>query len=301
MKNKFHLLLGGLLMAMVLFLILGAAAPAPVQRNQWSTNVQGQPIIGDWTYSNSVAGSYSNFLQFSGQGITSLAPGPRQLWKLYGWGNNGPVGDSVLDWSGSSSHLSTNGGISIASDSIDLNPNGSALFTGSISNTPLTASRAVVTDANKVLTSATGTPTGSKFLRDDNTYAVPAGTGLTSSSLRTNLAVYSDGNTNLVSAGTNGVAYAASTITLNFSGAIYQILSLTNDTTFTNANQQGGSAIACKVTAPSTNVSLTFPANWSFLGNGVPATITSNKVGIISITAFGANPSDIVAVWAVQP
>jgi hypothetical protein len=40
-----------------------------------------------------------------------------------------------------------------------------------------TASRAAVIDANNHLTNAAGTPDGTKFLRDDNTYAVPPGTG----------------------------------------------------------------------------------------------------------------------------
>lgn len=40
-----------------------------------------------------------------------------------------------------------------------------------------TPSRALVLDANSQITVASGTPDGTKFLRDDNTYAVPSGSG----------------------------------------------------------------------------------------------------------------------------
>lgn len=68
-----------------------------------------------------------------------------------------------------------------------------ASFSGRITNANLTASRAVVSDSAGVLISATGTPDGTKFLRDDNTYATPAGAGTVTS---VGLAVPSNFGTN---------------------------------------------------------------------------------------------------------
>lgn len=48
---------------------------------------------------------------------------------------------------------------------------------GFLRGTNITPSRAVVNGADGILTNAAGTPDGTKFLRDDNTYAVPAGGG----------------------------------------------------------------------------------------------------------------------------
>lgn len=44
--NKTYFALGGILAALVLFLVLGAAPPAPVQRNQFTTNVPGAVVLG---------------------------------------------------------------------------------------------------------------------------------------------------------------------------------------------------------------------------------------------------------------
>lgn len=297
--RKPYFLLGGALMASLLWLVLGAAAPAPVQRNQWTTNVQGQPIIGDFAVSNGVAGSGTNFVVTTFQGFTSFAPGPRQLWKLYGWGTGGPAGDSALDWAGSSSRLATNGSIVINGHNIDLNADGAASFAAVITNTFLTASRAIVSDANKRLTSATGTPDGTKFLRDDNTYAVPAGTGLTSSLLGSNVMVLTDGNTNLISAGVSNLTWA-STVDINFNVGPYQYLIMTNDTTFTGSRLGAAKAVAIKIFAGATNYNLTFPA-WTFIGNTAPATISSNKTAVLSLTCFDGNTTNVVAAYAVQP
>jgi len=45
----------------------------------------------------------------------------------------------------------------------------------------------------------------------------------------------------------------------------------------------------------------TFNASWVFLGIGAPTAIAASKTGMLSLTAYGPNETDIVAVWAVQP
>lgn len=87
MKKFLPGLFCGLALSWLLLMLMGAAAPAPIQRNQWSTNVQGQPVIGDFTYTNAAAGT-TNFWLVNDQGINSLAPG-RSLWKGYSWFNSG--------------------------------------------------------------------------------------------------------------------------------------------------------------------------------------------------------------------
>jgi hypothetical protein len=45
----------------------------------------------------------------------------------------------------------------------------------------------------------------------------------------------------------------------------------------------------------------TFNASWIFLGAAAPVSIAANKVGVLSLTAFGAGEANIVAVYSVQP
>lgn len=104
MKKQFLLTsAGGLLAAFVFFLLMGAAAPNPVQRNLFTTNVPSASVIGGWTYSNALAGTGTNFISFTDQGVQQFAPG-RNIWKLYGWFAT----DKVFDW-GLGSILYTNG------------------------------------------------------------------------------------------------------------------------------------------------------------------------------------------------
>lgn len=105
MKTKL-IALGSILTVAVL-LILGAALPAPIQRNQFSTNVQGQPVIGTWIYSNAAGPTTgTNFFICSEQGINGYG--------LIGqtWGLVDPMivttGD-VFQWANSQGVLRTNG------------------------------------------------------------------------------------------------------------------------------------------------------------------------------------------------
>lgn len=45
----------------------------------------------------------------------------------------------------------------------------------------------------------------------------------------------------------------------------------------------------------------TFNASWVFLGAAAPVSIAANKTGILSLTCFGANETDVVAAYSVQP
>lgn len=274
--RKLYALIGATLAAIVMWFVLGAAAPAPVYRNQWSTNVPGQPVIGDFIYSNSVAGAETNFLRATSQGILSLAGGNRSLWKLYGWFGT----DKVFDWNSSQSKLLTNGAVVLLM--IDPAQTG-LLVTGAAGQTADLFSGA--NSAGGVLVS----------LRSDGR--------IYSSVLSSNLATYTDNNTNLVSASVTAISYAANTNTINFGASTlpYFTTTITNDTVFTNANQSIGKSVAIRLTGNVTNCNLSFPAAWVFLGGGVPVSIASNKVAVLSLTAFGTTPALITAVYSVQP
>jgi len=254
----------------------------------------------------------------------------------------------------------------------DILAGGNANVVGAITNAGLTASRAVVSDANKKLISATGTPDGTKFLRDDNSYAsVPSGgafyvfdstqfitnnvtnvvikafwkstnglfysssvtssvavftsvaspatnifevwsnatrifqinsnSTMQSSAVGAGLALYADANAQILGASSVALTYSANTQTVNFTSSPYQTFQMTNDTVFTNQNQAVARSVAVKMIGNNTNCALSFPSAWVFVGSTAPSSLTSNKTAILSLSAFGTDPTNIVAVYAVQP
>jgi hypothetical protein len=113
-----------------------------------------------------------------------------------------------------------------------------------------TASRALVLDANTNVTVASGTPDGTKFLRDDNTYAVPAGGGGS-----TNTPIQAAGNFFVTNQylyyalehynGSNGVT--ATALTNNWDMSLATFKNLTNaigtNRTFTISNVTAGASL----------------------------------------------------------
>lgn len=71
-------------------------AQAPIQRNNFSTNVSSTPIIGDWRYTrNDSLNLQTNDFNVNSTGITGLQNGgASSMWILYGWssGNTGSFG-----------------------------------------------------------------------------------------------------------------------------------------------------------------------------------------------------------------
>lgn len=203
----------------VMLLLLGAAPPAPIQRNIFTTNVQGAQLIGDIRSSANASfdGTITNgaltasrpvitdankklssatgtpdgtkFLRDDGTlavppglgTMTSVALGVSPLFGTNGTGTVTTSGTlsftNVFQSANTVLAGPTSGGKADptfrALVTADL-PSGIVITAGE-TNTTLTASRAVVTDANQKLATATGTPDGTKFLRDDNTYATPSG------------------------------------------------------------------------------------------------------------------------------
>lgn len=96
------------------------------------------------------------------------------------------------------------------------------------------------------------------------------------------------------------LTYAA-TVTADFMGDEYRILTLAGDVEFITSNRGDARAIAIEIIADGSNRNFTFPAGWTWLGDGEPASISANKVGVLSLTCLGANDTDVIAVYAVEP
>jgi hypothetical protein len=96
------------------------------------------------------------------------------------------------------------------------------------------------------------------------------------------------------------LTYAA-TVTADFMGDEYRILTLAGDVEFITSNRGEARSIAVEIIADGSNRNFTFPVGWTWLGDGEPASITANKVGVLSLTCLGANDSDVIAVYAVEP
>ena len=94
------------------------------------------------------------------------------------------------------------------------------------------------------------------------------------------------------------LTYAAS-VEVDFQVSTLQTLTLAGNVTFTSASLAAPYGTAVRVIADGSLRTLTFPAGWVFVGTK-PADIAANKTGILSVTAFGAADTDVVAVWAVE-
>jgi hypothetical protein len=106
MKKTVLTILASMVATTALWLVLGAALPAPIWRNNFSTNEPPYPVIGTWFYSNANTITLTtNYLGFDENGITGYMGGSAN-WSLVGWssGNN-----TVFNWNGGQSAFNTNG------------------------------------------------------------------------------------------------------------------------------------------------------------------------------------------------
>jgi hypothetical protein len=96
------------------------------------------------------------------------------------------------------------------------------------------------------------------------------------------------------------ITYAAQ-VTLDFAALDKQMntISLTGDLELLTSNLANGREVRLRLVNDATERTLTFPADWKFVGTK-PATIPVSKVAILSIAAFGTTNADVVAAYAVQ-
>jgi hypothetical protein len=98
-----------------------------------------------------------------------------------------------------------------------------------------------------------------------------------------------------------GTLTYASTVNLDMAALVgrHQTIALTGNLTLTSSNRATGRTVALRIICDATLRNLTFPAGWIFLGTK-PSDIAASKIGVLSLTFFGANDTDCVAAWGVQ-
>lgn len=79
----------------------------------------------------------------------------------------------------------------------------------------------------------------------------------------------------------------------------FRTISLTGNLGFTSSNRAAGRHVTIRLVCDGTNRTLTFPADWKFVG-GKPATLTANKVAILSLMFFGTADTDCVCMYSEQ-
>jgi len=100
--------------------------------------------------------------------------------------------------------------------------------------------------------------------------------------------------------GVETIVYGAS-VGIDFSTEAYKTVSLTGDIEFTTSNLAAGRSVSVHIVSDGTPRSFTLPAGWKFIGDAAPASIAANKVGVLSLTAFGTTDSTVVAAYAEEP
>jgi hypothetical protein len=90
------------------------------------------------------------------------------------------------------------------------------------------------------------------------------------------------------------------TVNIDFESTPFRNIGpLTGDIVFTTSNRSIGKAISLRIQNGGTLRTFTFPS-WVFLGVGAPANIAANKMGILSLSCFGPEDTDIVAAYGLQ-
>ena len=92
----------------------------------------------------------------------------------------------------------------------------------------------------------------------------------------------------------------ATPMTLDLDGTDYQTVALTGNIDFSATSNRPtlglAKAIAVIIEADGSIRTLTFNANWTFVGT-LPADIQANKVGVLSVTAVGPNETDVICAY----
>lgn len=98
------------------------------------------------------------------------------------------------------------------------------------------------------------------------------------------------------------LVYAAS-LDIDLDGADYQTVAITGDLDFNGTLNRPvaglAKAVAVIIEADGSDRTLTFNANWTFMGTA-PVDIAANKVGVLSITATGPNETDVICAYYVE-
>jgi hypothetical protein len=97
----------------------------------------------------------------------------------------------------------------------------------------------------------------------------------------------------------SSLTYAATT-DIDFNLNLYRTITLTGDVIFTTSNRGSGKVVTLIITCDATPRNFTFPS-WVFVGGSAPTSIAASKKAALSLTCLGANDTDIIAAYSVQP
>jgi hypothetical protein len=105
--------------------------------------------------------------------------------------------------------------------------------------------------------------------------------------------------TTLVTLGTSG------TITVDLSASMLQTTGTLsgNITSLVTSNRSSGRSATLRIINGGTSRTVAYSSSWRWVGAkpANPFTLSANKLGILTLTAFGANETDVIAAWAVEP
>jgi hypothetical protein len=82
---------------------------------------------------------------------------------------------------------------------------------------------------------------------------------------------------------------------------VFNSVTLDQNTTFATAVGKlgNGRSASVRVVCDGTTRTLTFPAGWTWLGS-IPASLAAGDTGYLSITAYGAADTDVIAAWSYE-
>lgn len=95
---------------------------------------------------------------------------------------------------------------------------------------------------------------------------------------------------------------SASTITVNMLGGSMQVVNLTNTATIAVTNLTAGANVSLLLIGPAANqYNVIMPSQVRLFSGAFTNIVTTNKSMIVSLTAFDANISNLVATISIQP
>ncbi len=133
---------------------------------------------------------------------------------------------------------------------------------------------------------------GDVYLRSAGTYSIVANIKGTTG------ATGATGATGPAYSFTHSVLTYASTTTIDFSSDPYRTETLTGDVTFASSNLAAGRAITVRIIGDSVQRALAFPAGWKFTTTK-PTALGTSLTAILSVTAFGASDSNVIAAYVI--
>lgn len=217
------------------------------------------------------------------------------------------VGDVVTLAGGFASMIDT------AGDFVSLN-NGLASLSDSNSDFIALNNGTITISANKITaTNLTASVQGTASFAVSSSNALTASFALNATGGGTTIITASTYQITSSFSNTASYTVAPTSTSLNLSGSStsaflvdfnvpYYALTVAS-TTCSFVSSSNGSPVKSSVVflTPSTaSRALTFNSNWIFIGNPVPTLLTGSKAGVLSLTTYGSNESNVIASWGAQ-